>query len=390
MLENLNRVFDFVNPKLSRVFIPFILKNPKYLKNANKLIRNFERCEKKREQLLRDDKIMVPPVLILSITNRCNLKCLGCFASAVGISSSDHLRFKQNPLSFEDWEQIISEASDLGVYTFLIAGGEPFVFEGILDLCEKFDDCLFLIFTNGTTIQEKDFQQLKKMVNTGIMVSVEGSDRMTDQRRGLGVHEKTLKSAKRLGKSGILSGISVTITHDNYSYWMDEAHLDEYIHDGLHVGFFTEYIPVAGNSLQAIQNESACCDDNGLNHSQKCLSKEERLEFRNKILYYKENKQMFLIHSPGDEELFGGCVSSGKGFAHINAFGDLTPCPVANIATHNMRESDLRSGLISPLFIELRRNGHILENTDGPCALFEHQKELEELRKKVGAYRTGL
>lgn len=390
MIKKITQIFDFVNPKLSRVFIPFILKHPKYLRNANKLIKNFERCEKIRENILKEEDVMVPPILILSITHKCNLNCLGCFASAVGISSSNQSKFHKEALSLNEWEGIISQARDLGVYTFLIAGGEPFVFDGLLDLCERFEDCLFLIFTNGTAICEKDFKQLKKMVNTGILVSVEGSDQMTDFRRGAGVHEKAIQTAKRLGKSGILSGISVTITNENYSYWMEEEHLDMYIADGLHMGFFTEYIPITADPASTIKKDSVCSTSDQQTGTQKCLDKEQRLAFRKQILSYKEHKQMFIIHSPGDEELFGGCVSSGKGFAHINAFGDLTPCPVADIATHNLRSADLKGGLSSELFIQLRENGEMLENVDGPCALFEHQKELEALRKRVSAYRTGV
>ena len=390
MIKEITKIFNFVNPKLSRVFVPFILKHPKYIRNTTKLMKNFERCEKTRDSILKEETVMVPPILILSITHKCNLNCLGCFASAVGISSSDQSKFHKKALSIDDWEGIITQARELGVYTFLIAGGEPFVFDGLLDLCKKFDDSLFLIFTNGTAIREQDFQQLKKMVNTGILVSVEGSDQMTDLRRGPGVHEKAIQTAKKLGKSGILSGISVTITNENYLYWMQEENLDMYIEDGLHMGFFTEYIPVTADPASAIKKDSVCSTSHQQTGAQKCLNKDQRLAFRKQILYYKDNKQMFIIHSPGDEELFGGCVSSGKGFAHINAFGDLTPCPVADIATHNLKSSDLKGGLSSELFTQLRKNGEMLENIDGPCALYEHQEELEALRKKVGAYRTGV
>jgi len=48
-----------------------------------------------------------------------------------------------------------------------------------------------------------------------------------------------------------------------------------------------------------------------------------------------------LIHSPGDEVLFGGCLSAGRGFAHVAPNGDLTPCPVSLLATHNLKISNL-------------------------------------------------
>src|SRR6056297_3576916 len=98
MIKEITKIFNFVNPKLSRVFIPFILKNPKYLKNANKLMKNFEKAETTREKILKEEGVMVPPILILSITHKCNLSCLGCFASAVGISSSDQTKFQKQAL----------------------------------------------------------------------------------------------------------------------------------------------------------------------------------------------------------------------------------------------------------------------------------------------------
>ncbi|MDD1777757.1 MAG: hypothetical protein LUQ65_06260, partial [Candidatus Helarchaeota archaeon] len=97
-----------------------------------------------------------------------------------------------------------------------------------------------------------------------------------------------------------------------------------------------------------------------------------------------------LIHSPGDEELMGGCVSAGRGFAHITPSGDLTPCPVSNIATHNLTRSSLRQGLLSPLFKAIREQEHLLETEGTPCALFAHPEEVAALAKEVCAYRTGV
>jgi MoaA/NifB/PqqE/SkfB family radical SAM enzyme len=118
------------------------------------------------------------------------------------------------------------------------------------------------------------------------------------------------------------------------------------------------------------------------------LTKEERVGFRNQILEYRTKKPIYIVHSPGDEEYFGGCVSAGKGFAHITPSGDLTPCPISNIATHNLATSTLREALASPLFKEIRQNEQLLETEGLPCALFAHPKEFEELAKTVGAHRT--
>jgi MoaA/NifB/PqqE/SkfB family radical SAM enzyme len=120
------------------------------------------------------------------------------------------------------------------------------------------------------------------------------------------------------------------------------------------------------------------------------LTTEESIEFRQKVLNYRKNKEIFLIHSPGDKEYLGRCVSAGRGFAHITPSGDLTPCPISNIATHNLVRSSLREGLHSELFRNIRENEHLLETKGSPCALFSHQNEVNELVKKVKAYRTSV
>jgi MoaA/NifB/PqqE/SkfB family radical SAM enzyme len=120
------------------------------------------------------------------------------------------------------------------------------------------------------------------------------------------------------------------------------------------------------------------------------LTPGERASFRQQILAYRARKSLVIIHSPGDEELVGGCISAGRGFAHVTPDGDLTPCPVSNIATHNLAKSSLKEGLESPLFQIIRENDHLLETGETPCALFAHPDEVDAIAKSIGAYRTGV
>jgi len=96
------------------------------------------------------------------------------------------------------------------------------------------------------------------------------------------------------------------------------------------------------------------------------------------------------LHHPfaGYEETLGGCVSAGRGFAHVNPSGDVTACPVSALATHNVRTSNLREALASPLFTMIRENAHLLETEGHPCGLSAHAEELESLTKGLGAYRN--
>ena len=385
----------FFGPAFFRISLPWAIRHPRYILSARHLYRAFNETVQHRKELELDG-LKVPPTLILSLTQQCNLSCSGCFAAAAGIichnAGANQKRKKKPQLDWNGWKSLVSEASELGVFCFFLAGGEPFLFPKLLDLCSEFKDRCFIIFTNGTAIRENHFEQLKHLFNTVIIVSIEGSQEATDLRRGEGVYQKASKTLKRLTKLGTPNGISVTITRLNYKFWMNPEHLDNLIAQGIRAAVFIEYIPVISplgtdwkqntNSNDA-KNEWLKTNDQDL-----MLTEEEREEFRAQILKYRESRPIYIIHSPGDEDHFGGCVSAGRGFAHVTPSGDLTPCPVSNVATHNVTRTTLREGFASPLFSKIRESEHLLENEGTPCSLFAHPKELKELAESVGAYTT--
>ncbi|MFX1479813.1 MAG: radical SAM/SPASM domain-containing protein [Promethearchaeota archaeon] len=364
-IKFVDRTLKKVHPSLSKVFMPWILKHPKSMYTMMRLAKSYRKSRKVRMgEFMEGTK--VPASLILSITSKCNLKCSGCYAAATGTLCNSN-----KSLNLEQWSKIIKEASELGVFGFMIAGGEPFLMPNLLSICEKFKDRLFFIFTNGTTLGEQHYNKLKRLRNVIVVVSIEGSEELTNLRRGLGVYEKAISTINSLDKNGVLSGISVTINRNNYKFWMESKNIDDLISKGVRLAFLLEYIPVE--------------NDNEL-----MLTEEESKKFREKVLYYRETKQIFLIHSPGDEEYMGGCVSAGRAFAHVAPSGDMTACPISNIATHNLMTSTVKEALQSPLFTYIRENEHLLETNGSPCALFSHPEEVNALAKKVNAYKINI
>ena len=381
---------NFFGPAFFRVSLPWAIRHPRYLLSARYLYRAFNESSQRRKELELDG-LKVPPTLILSLTQQCNLSCSGCFAAASGITCHKRPENKNRKpqLDLKGWRSIVSEASELGVFCFFLAGGEPFLFPKLLDICGEFKDRCFIIFTNGTALKERDFERLKGLSNTVVIVSIEGGKAVTDLRRGEGVYQKALNSLKRLTELGTPNGVSATITRHNYKYWMNPERIDSLIAQGIRAAVFIEYIPVMsaleadGNQNTANKNEWIAKD-----YMELMLTEEERAEFRAQILRYRETKPIYIIHSPGDEDYFGGCVSAGRGFAHVTPSGDLTPCPVSNVATHNVATATLKEGFASPLFTRIRESEHLLENEGMPCSLFAHPKEVKELADSVGAYTT--
>jgi MoaA/NifB/PqqE/SkfB family radical SAM enzyme len=375
-----NRLFDFarriegVDPQLSRVLVPWIARHPRYLPGFFRLGRTIGQSRRVRARALAGG-VQVPPFLVLSVTSKCNLRCVGCYAGAVGTVT----RTPSRPgLELDEWYKIVDEAIRLGVMAFMIAGGEPFMLPGIAKLFRDHPDRLFLVFTNGTTLAPGDYQILKDCTNTVVVVSLEGDRDLTDLRRGHGVYEKALGSLDRLREAGVLTGIAVTVGSANIEYWSEPRNIDTLIAHCGPLAMFIEQIPNG-------QVPTGSCEGGAL------MTAEQRARFRKTVVEYRDRATggAYIIHSPGDEETLGGCVSAGRGFAHVTPSGDVTACPVSALATHNVRTSNLREALASPLFTMIRENAHLLETEGHPCGLSAHAEELESMTRGLGAYRTG-
>ncbi|GAB4117171.1 MAG: radical SAM protein [Candidatus Caldatribacteriota bacterium] len=394
-LKIINETLHKVSPQIRKKLILWAILYPRYLKSYFPLYQSYLNSRNIREEELKNG-LQVPSTLIISITPYCNLNCIGCYAHMVGnlYPASNLPKKDRSPLflDYDKWKKVLGEAKELGIFLYIIAGGEPFLFPGLIKLCTEFKEQTFVIFTNGTAITDSDYKLLKQSTNLAVIVSVEGSYEFTTQRRGKGVYEKAFQTIHYLDKLGIPTGISSTITRANYSYWINPQNIDNLISQNIRILFLIEYIPQLPENkfkTNGIEHPNSLPEDNLSDHSL-LLSTEERKEFRRQIIKFRTTKPIFIIHSPGDEEIFGGCISAGRGFAHLTSRGDLTPCPVSNLSTHNLNSSSLREALASPLFKEIRKNEHLLETDGSPCALFAHSEEVSKLANSVGAYRTDL
>ncbi len=160
-----------------------------------------------------------PPMYItLSPTQVCNLNCLGCY------SSSDEKTMSHLP--YEMLERILNDIHDNMANRFVtISGGEPFMYRDrdktIFDLFAQFKNRYFLVYTNGTLLNEKNCEKLAELGNVTPAISIEGWKEQTDERRGIGTHNKLLKNIENLKEFGVPFGISSTITTRNVEVFLN-------------------------------------------------------------------------------------------------------------------------------------------------------------------------
>lgn len=91
--------------------------------------------------------------LRLSVTDRCNLRCLYCMPDE-GVESVGHSRI----LSYEEMERVVAAAVRLGVRKIRVTGGEPLVRRGLVDFIRNLSQLPgapeITLTTNGLLLAE--------------------------------------------------------------------------------------------------------------------------------------------------------------------------------------------------------------------------------------------
>ncbi len=353
-MKNFEKGFNKSLLKFYSTVMKLTLKNPSSIPNISKIIKNQVEASKVRN-LNKDRGFSVPPVIISSITGKCNLKCIGCYSNAKKLNTS-------NELSVEEYRDFLRQSQDLGVSINLLAGGEPFMRMDILKLAKEFPKIAFPVFTNGTLIDDKAIEFLKNTRNIIPILSLEGNKNITDARRGEGVYDKVREGLEKMKKAGIFFGVSVTSTSGNFRYITSDEFIKKIIDFGAKIVFFEEFVPLKKGS------EYLSLDNN------------QREEFlQNVDDKRKEGKVLFVV-LPGRDEKYGGCPASGKGFIHLSPEGFLEPCPFAPFSVHNIRETSLKEALSSEFFLYLRENHDKWQRKNGGCGLWSNREWVIKIR----------
>ena len=269
------------------------LKNPKESAYMAKFALASKAASRKRAQMEADGE-HVPPFLIASITSSCNLHCAGCY-SRCNDATNDAEPVKQ--LSDEDWSNIFNEADDLGVSFILLAGGEPLLRHGVIEAAGKKQSILFPIFTNGTYMTEKYFDEFDKNRNLIPIMSIEGGKDATDRRRGEGVYDKLISNMDEFKRRGLIFGSSVTVTTDNIREVSSESFISMLSDKGCKAVIFVEFVPVDEDSEHLAPGD------------------EDREYLKAEIMRLREeHPEMVFVSFPGDEKSYGGCIAAGRGF----------------------------------------------------------------------------
>jgi len=186
-----------------------------------------------------------PPNLsavLLSIGSTCNLECIDCESADDRVGPD---------ATAAQLDYVIAQARRMGVFHVVIVGkGEPFLGDARKELvfrtARRHPDLNFIVFTNGTTIEERDVVRMRALRNLFTLVSLDGLEETNARRRGRGVYARAVETLGTMKRHGLLYGFSATVFKQNYRHVLSDEFLAAMQALGCRIGVYLSYIPLSG------------------------------------------------------------------------------------------------------------------------------------------------
>src|SRR3989441_4197990 len=303
-----------------------------------------------------------PPFLYLSIINSRNLRCQGCWVDVEAPRESIDLTTLNN---------LINDAQEHGNSFFGILGGEPFMYPELLDLFQAHPSCYFQVFTNGQFITEKVAAQLRRIGNVTPLISIEGREVVSNERRGKkDVFNKTMRGLEHCLRARLLTGVATSVCQTNIDELLTRQWLQELINRGVHYVWYHTYRPVGPKM-----------------NPQLALRPEQLVRVRKFVVEMRAQMPIAIIDAYYDHEGQALCPMATGISHHVSPRGDIEPCPIIQFAVENLRDArGIYETMRDSAF--LRDFRQLSAKATRGCVVLERPDLIKELVVKHGARDT--
>lgn len=254
-----------------------------------------------------------PPYLYISIINSCNLRCQGCWVDVA---------HKQSKIEVDALNRMITTAKKMGNCFFGLLGGEPFMHKELFDVLEAHPDVYFQVFTNGHFITDEVAKRLRKCGNVTPLISVEGSEIISDERRGKSdVYGKTMEGIHNCLNNKVMTGVCTSLCQTNFDDLLREEWIDRLIEMGVMYTWYHIYRPVGPDP-----------------NPQLALSPAQQRKAREFVVNMRCKKPIIVIDAYYDADGNALCPAATGFTHHISPWGDIEPCPVIQFAKESIHD----------------------------------------------------
>lgn len=305
--------------------------------------------------------IHFPPFIYISIINSCQLRCQGCWVDVAA---------PRKMISREDLDRIIGEAREHGNRFFGILGGEPLMHPNLLDVLAAHPDCYFQVFTNGHLMTDELAREFRRLGNTTPLISIEGSEVVSDTRRGRReVLSKTMAGLDNCVRNRLIVGVATSVCQTNYEL-VSEAWLRRLIELGVHYAWFYTYRPIGPNPCPEL-----------------ALTPEQLLAVRRFIVQMRARLPIAIVDAYWDDQGQALCPMVTGVSHHIGPSGGIEPCPIIQFASETIYDG-------RPLYDLLTQSEFLRDfrETSGRatrgCVVLERPDLVRQLVERHGAGDT--
>ncbi|WP_417745495.1 radical SAM/SPASM domain-containing protein [Rosistilla oblonga] len=323
-------------------------------------IKGFRSVHKHKRRLKRGE--FFPPFLYMSVINSCNLRCQGCWVD-VGA--------KQSRIEVEAANKTITQAKAMGNSFFGILGGEPFMHKDLMEIFRSHPDAYFQVFTNGHFITDEVAAELHRLGNVTPLISVEGSEIISDQRRGReGVLNQTMEGIKTALRHNLMVGVCTSVCQTNIDDLVNDAWVDRLIEMGVMYCWFHVYRPCGPDANPDLS-----------------LSSDQQRRVRQFVVDTRATKPIIVVDAYHDGAGNALCPAVTGFTHHIGPWGDIEPCPIIQLAAETIHDDrPLKDKFNESEF--LRDFRHMTAQNTRGCVVMERPDILVQIAEKHGARDT--
>jgi MoaA/NifB/PqqE/SkfB family radical SAM enzyme len=303
-----------------------------------------------------------PPFLFVSVISGCQLRCQGCWVDVEAPSKR---------LSLDDLNRIVGDAKKHGNSYFGILGGEPFLHPELLEFFASHPDCYFQVFTNGQLITNEVARELRKIGNVTPLISLEGTETVSDIRRGRSeVFNKSLAGIENCRRNKLLIGVATSVCQSNIDDLVNEQWVRRLIEMGVHYVWFHTYRVIGPNPSAEL-----------------ALRPEQVVAVRRFIVTMRSRLPIVIVDAYWDDRGEALCPMATGISHHISPYGDIEPCPIIQFATDTVRDgASVFDTMKNSAFLQDFRTT-AAETTRG-CIVLERPDLVRDLVLKHGARDT--
>lgn len=306
---------------------------------------------------------LFPAFLMISVTDQCNFNCQGCWVKI------DNKSKGMNP---DTLNNIINSSKAKGSYFFGILGGEPIMYQHLIEVLEQHPDCYFQLFTNGTLLTDEVAQKLRKLGNVTPLISIEGLEDVSDIRRGASnVYDRSMNGIEAATSNKLMTGVATSVCKSNFKDLVSENFVQKCIDKGIHYLWYYIYRPVGSNPSTEL-----------------ALNEQEILELREFMVNARLKYPIMIVDTYWDDKGKALCPGAVGISHHINPYGDIELCPPIQFALDNAHDGKNIGEIIENSELLRHLRNEIPKTTQG-CILLDKPEALTSMITDLKAYDSS-